>query len=495
MNFGFALFLFAFAADKPFEIRVLDDQTGRGVPLVELTTTAGVTYVTDSAGVIAFDEPGMTDQRVWFAVTSHGYEGPKDGFGIAGAAFDVKPGGKGTLKIKRLNIAERLYRITGSGIYRDSVLLGHEVPIQEPLLNAKVTGSDSVQLAIYRGQLHWFWGDTNRPAYILGLFHVPGATSKLPTSGGLDIERGIDLAYFIGPDGFAKATCKMAGDGPTWMDGVVTLKDVAGKERLCGAYVKIKPPLSIYRRGMCIWNDEKSEFEHTGDIPLDAPIFPFGHPFLLEEDGRSYLAFGDPFPIARVLAQAENYSDLSKYEGFTCLLPGSRLDKPEVERGTDGKVVWGWKKDTSPVDSPAEAKLIAAGHLQPGEARFQIQDAKTGKKIAVHRGSVNWNEYRKKWICLFGQFGGRSMVGEIWVAEADAPTGPWKDAVKVVTHDKYSFYNPVHHRDFDKDGGRFIFFEGTYTTTFSGNDHKTPRYDYNQVLYKLDLADERLRGK
>ena len=45
---------------------------------------------------------------------------------------------------------------------------------------------------------------------------------------------------------------------------------------------------------------------------------------------------------------------------------------------------------------------------------------------------------------------------------------------------------------FDKDGGRIIFFEGTYTTTFSGNPDPTPRYDYNQVMYQLDLSDPRL---
>ena len=44
------------------------------------------------------------------------------------------------------------------------------------------------------------------------------------------------------------------------------------------------------------------------------------------------------------------------------------------------------------------------------------------------------------------------------------------------------------HPYFDKHGGRMIFFEGTYTTLFSGNKQKTPRYDYNQVMYKLDLA-------
>ncbi len=37
-----------------------------------------------------------------------------------------------------------------------------------------------------------------------------------------------------------------------------------------------------------------------------------------------------------------------------------------------------------------------------------------------------------------------------------------------------------------------IFFEGTYTTTFSGNPDPTPRYDYNQIMYQLDLSDRRL---
>ena len=42
------------------------------------------------------------------------------------------------------------------------------------------------------------------------------------------------------------------------------------------------------------------------------------------------------------------------------------------------------------------------------------------------------------------------------------------------------------------EGGRIVFFEGTYTNTFSGNPDQTPRYNYNQVMYKLDLGDPRL---
>src|SRR5947209_632238 len=88
--------------------------------------------------------------------------------------------------------------------------------------------------------------------------------------------------------------------------------------------------------------------------------------------------------------------------------------------------------------------------------------------------------------------GGTSMLGEVWYAEADTPLGPWAYARKIATHDKYSFYNPKQHPEFDKDGGRVIFFEGTYSATFSGNPDPTPRYDYNQVMYKLDLSDPRL---
>ena len=70
--------------------------------------------------------------------------------------------------------------------------------------------------------------------------------------------------------------------------------------------------------------------------------------------------------------------------------------------------------------------------------------------------------------------------------------GPWVYAVKIVTHDAYSFYNPTQHPMFDADGGRTIFFEGTYSASFSGNREFTPRYDYTQIMYLLDLGDPRL---
>src|SRR3954463_5579572 len=204
-----------------FAIEVVDEQTGRGVPMVELQTTYGGRYYTDSAGLIALGEPGLMGRRVFFGVAAHGYEFAKDGFGIRGVVLEPKPGGSAKLKIRRLNIAERLYRITGYGIYRDSVLLGRKPPGAEPLLSAEVTGQDGILNAVYRGKLYWFYGDTGRLAYALGNFAMAGATPEPPEK--LDPDVGIDLRYSVGPDGFAKRMAPMEGEGVVWLFGLAAL--------------------------------------------------------------------------------------------------------------------------------------------------------------------------------------------------------------------------------------------------------------------------------
>jgi hypothetical protein len=475
-----------------FTITVVDEETGRGVPLVELRTTNGLRSWTDSNGVVAFHEPGLMGQEVFFHFSSHGYEFPKDGFGFRGKALRVSPGGQAKLALKRLNLAERLYRVTGAGIYRDSFLAGIRTPIKEPVLNGLVTGSDSVLNAVYRDRLYWFWGDTNRPAYPLGNFQVPGAISELPAKGGLDPDAGIDLRYFVDHTGFAKPTAKMPGKEPTWMTTLVPLPDKKGFERLYASYVKVEPPLKVYARGLMVFDDEREEFEHAADVDMKAIAFPSGHAFRHREDGVEHVYFAHPFPLLRVRATAETFLNPAAYESYTCLRAGTRLEAGEVERDRDGRLVYGWKKDTPAVGPKEEAQLRAAGKLKQEELRWQLRDRESGKTVAPHSGSVYWNEYRRRWVMIAVQSGGTSMLGEVWYAEADTPVGPWLYAVKVVTHERYSFYNPKQHPMFDRDGGRRIYFEGTYTHTFSGNTDATPRYDYNQVLYKLDLGDPRV---
>src|SRR4051812_33948855 len=211
-------------------IEVIDEQTGRGVPLVEIETVDRVRYYTDSNGVVAFNEPGLMNQKVFFGVSSFGYEFPEDMFGFRGTIVETTAGGTTKLKIKRLNIAERLYRITGQGIYRDTILAGRKPPAGTdavPLLNGQVVGQDSVNSIVYRGKAYFFWGDTSKLGYPLGNFSTTGAVAALPgNGGGLDPSLGVALKYFMDDEragGFTRKMVPLPDKGPVWTDGLLTV--------------------------------------------------------------------------------------------------------------------------------------------------------------------------------------------------------------------------------------------------------------------------------
>lgn len=474
---------------KYFAISVVDEETGRGVPLVELTTTNYIRYYTDSNGVAAFYEPGLMGRDVHFTVKSHGYQYQKDDFGYAGLTLKVVEGGSVELRIKRINIAERLYRITGEGIYSDSVILGRKVPISQPVINGLVIGQDSVLTTVYRGKVYWFWGDTGKPSYPLGNFHSSGATSLLPGKGGLDPDVGVDLTYFVDETGFSKGMAPLAKTGPIWLGGLLTLTDDKKQERLYAMYSNVDTAMHTLASGIAEFNDEKQLFESVREIDIKAPIRPTGHPFKVMENGIEYIYYS---PIIRVQADIAHLMDPSSYEAYTSAKPGSRMDKLEIERDKDGRVQIGWKRDAPALMPADEAREIKAGTLKPKDALFHIQDCDTGKAITYHGSSISWNPYRNRWVMIMSEIFGTSVLGEVWYLEADTPLGPWVYAKKIVTHDTYSFYNPRHHPMFDKQNGRVIYFDGTYTTSFSGAPYPTPRYEYNQIMYKLDLSNPKL---
>ncbi|MGD0090819.1 MAG: hypothetical protein ABSE73_12940 [Planctomycetota bacterium] len=490
----------AAGANPCFAITVVDEETGRGVPLVELRTVNEIRYYTDSNGIVAFDEPGLLNQKVFFHVQSDGYEFPKDGFGYCGTALDVKPGAGATLRLKRLNAAERLYRITGQGIYRDSLLAGQPVPLSQPVLNAQVLGQDSVQMAEYHGKLYWFWGDTNKPAYPLGHFGTAGATSQKPGQGGLDPAKGIELAYFTDQAGFSKPTCNVAGEGMKWLDGLVTVPDETGAERLVAHFSRMKSLDKVLEHGWVVFNDKTETFEPLASWPLDdPPRWPCCHAFRHRVGEQDYVYFAWPFPHMRVKADLKSIKDPHAYEAFTPLVPGSRYVKGEakLERSPDRHLTWGWKPDTGFITFAQQKQLFDAGQFAASELVYKLTDIQNGRAVIAHAGSVAYNAFRKRWIMVFhAEWAKPSNLGEVYYAEAEALEGPWVQAQKIVTHARYSFYNVKHHPLFDQEGGRIIYFEGTYSTTFSDTRDPTPatpRYDYNQVMYRLDLASPRLK--
>lgn len=211
------LFAVTAAASDYFVVRVIDEATGRGVPLIELKLPNDVKYYTDSAGVAAIHEPGLERRPVFVEVAGHGYEFPDKTMMGRGRNLTFAAGGRAELKVRRTMIAERLYRLTGEGIYRDSALAGLPVPIREPMLgNGQVMGQDTTVGIPYNGKLFWIWGDTIGPAF--WNFSVSAAVSEMP-----DPSVGIDYRYFTDENGRAKKMLPLKEKGLVWIEGLFTV--------------------------------------------------------------------------------------------------------------------------------------------------------------------------------------------------------------------------------------------------------------------------------
>ena len=278
------------------------------MPLVELRTLNGVRFVTDNAGVIAFDLPDLMGREIWFDVLGNGYDVPKDGFGMRGVRLTPEPGKTLRVEVHRSIIAKRLGRLTGGGLFAESQKLGEELDAQE----SGILGCDTVENAIFHGKLFWLWGDTILPGYPLGIFDSIAATTTLRPIASFVPPLHPKFDYFENRKGSPRAIAKMPGDGPTWVTGCLSLLDQSGAERLVGAYMKVHGHLDIYQRGLCVWNDAKSQFEQnrvfwtkSGSTPRQAPI-PEGHPVLWKDAaGKEWALFGDPFPKFRCPATFE----------------------------------------------------------------------------------------------------------------------------------------------------------------------------------------------
>jgi hypothetical protein len=492
----FILTSFATVPTNYFSLQFVDSETGRGIPLVEIETTNRVRYFSDSAGRIAIRPGALGSDSIFFHVRSHGYQMQKSEQKTQGIMVVLEPGKAQTVTLNRVNIAERLYRVTGEGIYHDSQLIGANTPRPyESQPKGGVFGQDSVVNAIYNNQLYWFWGDTRRGDRSLGNFKVSGAVSPLPENARYDPADAVDLTYFVNQDGFVRQMFPLKGDGAVWIGGLLVVDDNHREYMLCG-YSRMSATLKQQEIGIARWNDDKEIFEKLIEFPLDTPLSPRGLPLKVVADGEEWFYFGHSIPNIRVRANLSALSDPEKYQGYTCLQPGSRWndDAPPLDRDKNGSLVCAWKSDTDVITPSRWATLEGKGLVHANDGEYLFIDSVTGNRVIPHSGSLSWNEYRKRWIFIFGQiWGTNSVLGEVWYAEALHPEGPWSEARKIVTHDRYSFYNVKQHPYFAK--GKYIYFEGTYTQSFSVNGQATPRYDYNQIMYRLNLDDARLPHK
>src|SRR5262249_11883462 len=161
--------------------------------------------------------------------------------------------------------------------------------------------------------------------------------------------------------------------------------------------------------------------------------------------------YANPYPLIRVPADPERLQKIDAYESYTCLKPGTTRAAHLLDRSLNGGLRYTWKTRTQLLHQEPKNLAITAHAMKSEHALLNSRDVETGKTVLAHGGSVYWNAYRGRWVMIAVEsFGSSSFLGEVWFAEADAPLGPWVYARKIVTHQKYSFYNPKQHPMFDQ---------------------------------------------
>eukprot|EP00658_Telonema_sp_P-2_P044824 TRINITY_DN3272_c0_g2_i1.p1 TRINITY_DN3272_c0_g2~~TRINITY_DN3272_c0_g2_i1.p1 ORF type:complete len:499 (+),score=66.94 TRINITY_DN3272_c0_g2_i1:80-1576(+) len=479
-----ALVVIANAAESGspyFAIRVVDSSSHAGVPLVRLTTSTYITMYTDSAGVAAFDEPGMMNQPVWFSVLADGYvyaqnaDPPYD----PGVTLVTTPGGQATIELNRTQPGSRVFRLTGAGLYRDSLLTGLPVPptararaLMDPA--SKSAAQDTVMTAVYKHRVFWTFGDTVCPSdrrqgncHNTGMYTV-GATSPLPTVLGSPPE----LSYFGGGGTIHPMAPISPLDRNTWISGLSVVGAGQPNETMYATYIKPSTgggPDPHEYEGVAVWNQSTSTFEQISRWPnasVKKVSLNGAHAVQLlspADSGDGYIYYSGSAAYARV---AE--SSVGEYHNYQVL---------DVNR-----------------------KWVPVGEA--------VKTPSQGEGVTLGGGTVNWNSWLGKYMLVAD--GGDNAV---YLGFATQLVGPFVNATMVASHRSTgsSCYNAAHLPHMDSSDGRVIYFACTYTAMWSNapagapknswgaclfgqNGSKAgcaavvPRYEYNNLVYKVDLS-------
>jgi len=479
-------------------ILVRDGMTGAPLPGVRIRARARnqgdpeffqvPDFHTDNNGVVAFFHPNVMNRHVDFEVVSHGYRLAHQSDHIERRRATM--GGTIEFVMDRLpgQIANREFRVTGHGRYRETELLQEPRPAFAPNINAMVMGQDSAKTAAFGGRVFWIWGDTHATSF--SNFRGAAATSLLPGRGP-QAQNDIHLEYILDP--YIRVREQMPesryrphglwgphGDVPrlAWMDGLISVID-GPYEVLIGTYQQTTlPPFGAWEWGVSHYDFAERNFEpmdekfgvaysardvgETSDQinecvrlggrwvrrPADSkgvvppplcmfmPERPKGHPHRVEHADGDYVYFQNDVRVAA------NRLDMENRDSYRTFTPVVGQDPDVVEWDDNGRAAWKWR------DGPAPSTKSVAGfggkhqdireHAQAYDRKecFSLGDA---CKITTHRATdTAYNPYRKRYIRLLNPANGRENVrfenGEIWYQEADTPMGPWVYARKIATH-------------------------------------------------------------
>ncbi len=472
----------------PFQIQFLDSINLKPVPLVKLELGNKQTFFSDNDGNVSIDNPDFYGCRLKFNINGSGYIYPeKDFWGDTAIYPTVQKGKKLTVKLDRKCLAQRVFRITGAGKYKDSILLGL-TPTNIVETDGQIFGQDSLVAAPFTDKLYCFWGDTI--GYSNFNFSASGGVIDLKNNP--DPEKKLKISYFCSEDGFAKKMVDTGLRGFTWIEYVLPVyNEEYGKKILLAKYVHHQSLEVAVESGFAIFSTKENRFkifkrEKSSKVHKCAHPFPG---FLKNKKGyflQPWEFVEDNF--ASVIKEREHWfltclDEVSKkISGKSISIEGKNY---VVRRTAEGKASFFWKKGGIPVDPVLQNKLLEVKVLNKSDLWYCPKVFGGEDIINNFNGSIFWSTFKNRWAAIFQG----NQPGEIFYSESDNVSGPWRVAIKVAEHPFYNLYNPITHPWFEKNGGREIFFEGTLTNYFSGNQVPYPGIDYNQVMYKLDLGD------
>jgi hypothetical protein len=331
-----------------------------------------VSSYSDSGGNIAFYEPGF-EGDIFFNVYSDGYSldpnqdhvemynTPYDSGIHLNVSYGENSGGGGIIYMVRHQLAKRLYRLTGSGLYADSYLSNQLSSIPQSIIDSnrvliddvKVLGQDTVMTVTFNNKVLWFFGDTtclcsarqnNCENY--GMYTV-GASSCLPSdlitgqSQNDDDDADDDnhdspcissqpppLKYFSSSEGGFLHVAPMATlpplDQNTWIAAVFTLPSSSSASSSQAKYANfMKNPgdgenAGPTATGMVKWNPDSETFDFLSEFPDNHTFLNGAHTIqqLSPEDSGSasnYVYFNSQI---RVSGDEVSIMDPSQYEYY-----------------------------------------------------------------------------------------------------------------------------------------------------------------------------------
>lgn len=465
------------APSQIFTLLVLDRKTNRALPGAQVITPHR-TYVTDSSGAAAIYETGVMNSHITVTLAADGY------VTATGVPIDPTPGltRQATIDPDASQIAIRLYRINGPGIFRDRVLLGQS---SSQGLNADMMSQDGPMTTIYQGRVYWTFGDTNHESAGHSNYRGSAAASSVPD----DPERWFPLTYVHQIDG-REASIAPASEfdnegALAWPGGLASVPDAGGTERLYSTFRIMNPRTGFdtLALGLGRYNDTTHIFERKLWFDLARPTQPGAHAFKVTSGTQSFLYYEN---LTRIAATEDGLLHPENYETFTPLRPDGTAEHDDT-----GRIRYRWRAQTAELSGD---NVTGSGASNRERLYGELRDARlepgAPHRVPIKASARDYNSFRKRYVEVITEDQPAFVpLDATWYTEADTPMGPWVYARRITGAGSRSIYNPTI-APLRKNDGAQLFFAAVYAAPYIPTP-PLPYYNYSVVMHMLDVSDLR----